>query len=208
MSDPPRSSAFWGNGLCNDVNKSETNFGLLCCYWRGWGLQSPGCLPESTSVSSALGSHQGPSRRFQSGTKPRAFVISGQFICQCTETHLAWAKQGDNVWAKSRVCQPLAGSGVCLGLMEQPWCCHDATPQRFPDAAPVSSLAQACPCPSSPAPHSRGNEDTSASPRPHLSPAGVMVGCVQLCLRCAQQHPRCIRLCRAVLVSELVRAVV
>lgn len=38
----------WGNGLCNYVNKSETNFGLLRCYWRRWeGLESPGCLPDS-----------------------------------------------------------------------------------------------------------------------------------------------------------------
>lgn len=37
----------WGNGLCNYVNKSETNFGLLRCYWRWESLKSPGCLPDS-----------------------------------------------------------------------------------------------------------------------------------------------------------------
>lgn len=37
----------WGNGLCNYVNKSETNFGLLRCNWRWEGLKSPSCLPES-----------------------------------------------------------------------------------------------------------------------------------------------------------------
>lgn len=77
VSDPPRSSAFWGNGLCNDVNKSETNFGLLCCYWRGPGLQSPSCLPESTLVppacSSCPGQPPGPQQKVSKLDKTQGF---------------------------------------------------------------------------------------------------------------------------------------
>lgn len=42
-----------GNGLCNSVNKSETNLGLLCCYWWGWrgaGWSFHHCSPRKSKA--------------------------------------------------------------------------------------------------------------------------------------------------------------
>lgn len=105
-----------------------------CCVVIGGGQ---GCRAQAASLrapryplpeAAALASPQGPSSRFQSWTKPRAFLISMLFICQCTEACLAWANQGDDVWAKSRVLWPLVGPGVCMGLHGATLMLHDATP--------------------------------------------------------------------------------
>lgn len=42
-----------GNGLCNSVNKSETNLGLWCRYWWGWrgmGWSFHHCTPRQSKA--------------------------------------------------------------------------------------------------------------------------------------------------------------